>query len=34
MKRIYAGVVAVAGTVLLAGVSYVIANEPKSEGPP
>jgi hypothetical protein len=34
MKRICAGVVAVAGTVLLAGVSYVLANEPKGEGPP
>jgi multisubunit Na+/H+ antiporter MnhB subunit len=34
MKRIYAGVVAVAGTVLLAAVSYVLANEPKGEGPP
>ena len=27
------GIVAVAGTVLLAGVSYVLANEPKGEGP-
>ncbi len=34
MKRICAGVVAVAGTFLLAGVSYVLANEPKGEGPP
>jgi hypothetical protein len=34
MKRICAGVVAVASTVLLAGASYVLANEPKGEGPP
>lgn len=34
MKRICAGIVMVAGTVLLAGVSYVLANEPKGEGPP
>ena len=34
MKRICAGIVQVAGTVLLAGVSYVLANEPKGEGPP
>jgi hypothetical protein len=32
MKRIYVGVVAVAGTFLLAAVSYVLANEPKGEG--
>ena len=31
MKRIYVGVVAVAGTFLLAAVSYVLANEPKGE---
>lgn len=34
MKRICTGVVAVASTVLLAGASYVLANEPKGEGPP
>lgn len=34
MKKIGAGVVAVVGMVLLAGVSYVLANEPKGEGPP
>ena len=34
MKKICTGVVAVAGTVLLTGVSYVLANEPKGEGPP
>jgi len=34
MKRIYAGIVMMAGTVLLAGASYVLANEPKGEGPP
>lgn len=34
MKKIGAGVVAVVGTVLLTGVSYVLANEPKGEGPP
>ncbi len=34
MKRIWAGIVMVAGTVLLAGPSYVLANEPKGEGPP
>jgi hypothetical protein len=32
MKRIYVGVVAVAGTFMLAAVSYVLANEPKGEG--
>ena len=34
MKRIYAGIVMMAVTVLLAGASYVLANEPKGEGPP
>jgi hypothetical protein len=34
MKRICAGIVMVAGTVLLAGSSYILANEPKGEGPP
>ena len=34
MKRICTGVVAVASTVLLAGASYVLVNEPKGEGPP
>jgi hypothetical protein len=34
MKRICARIVMVAGTVLLAGVSYALANEPKGEGPP
>ena len=34
MKKMCTGVVAVAGTVLLTGVSYVLANEPKSEGAP
>jgi len=34
MRRICAGIVTVAGTVLLASVSYVLANEPKGEGPP
>jgi hypothetical protein len=34
MKRICTGVVAVASTVLLASTSYVLANEPKGEGPP
>jgi hypothetical protein len=34
MKKICRGVVAVVGTVLLTGVSYVLANEPKGEGPP
>lgn len=34
MRKICTGVVAVAGTVLLTGVSYVLANEPKGEGPP
>jgi hypothetical protein len=34
MKRICAGIVMVAGTILLTGASYVLANEPKGEGPP
>jgi len=34
MKRICAGVVMVAVTVLMTGASYVLANEPKGEGPP
>jgi hypothetical protein len=34
MKRICAGIIMVAGTVLLTGPSYVLANEPKGEGPP
>ena len=34
MNKICTEIVAVAGTVLLTGVSYVLANEPKSEGPP
>ena len=33
MKRICAGIIMVAGTVLQAGASYVLANEPKGEGP-
>jgi hypothetical protein len=32
MKGTCTGVVAVAGTVLLVGVSYILANEPKGEG--
>jgi len=34
MKKMFVGAVTVAGTVLLAGVSFVLANEPKGEGPP
>lgn len=34
MRKICTGVVAMVGTVLLTGVSYVLANEPKGEGPP
>lgn len=34
MKKISAGVVAAAFSVLLTGVSYVLANESKGEGPP
>ena len=34
MKRICAGIVTVAGTILLTGASYVLANEAKGEGPP
>ena len=33
MKGICTGVVAVAGSVMLADVSYILANEPKGEGP-
>ena len=33
MEGVCIGAVAVAGTVMLAGVSYVLANEPKGEGP-
>ena len=31
MKRMCAGIIMVAGTVLQAGASYVLANEPKGE---
>ena len=34
MKKTCTGIVVVAGTVLLTGASYVLANEPKGEGPP
>ncbi|MEO5955115.1 MAG: hypothetical protein ABIR36_05410 [Nitrospiraceae bacterium] len=34
MKKIGAEVLAAAGMVLLTGVSYVLANEPKGEGAP
>jgi len=34
MRKLCAGVVSLAGTILLSGVSYVLANEPKGEGPP
>lgn len=34
MKRICTGITATAGMVLLASASYVLANEPKGEGPP
>ena len=34
MKKIGAGVGAMVGMVLLAGVTYVLANEPKGEGAP
>ncbi len=34
MKKMGAGVVTVAFSVLLTGVSYVLANEPKGEGAP
>jgi hypothetical protein len=34
MKKMRAGAGAVVGMVLLTGVSYVLANEPKGEGPP
>lgn len=34
MKRICTGIVTVMSTVLLASVSFVVANEPKTDGPP
>lgn len=34
MKKMCAGASALVSTVLLAGVSYVLANEPKGEGAP
>jgi hypothetical protein len=34
MKKMCAGAGAMAGMVLLTGVSYVLANEPKGEGAP
>jgi multisubunit Na+/H+ antiporter MnhB subunit len=34
MKGICAGIVTVAGTILVTGAYYVLANEPKGEGPP
>ena len=34
MKKACIRIVSVAGTVLLTGVSYVLANEQKGEGPP
>jgi hypothetical protein len=34
MKRMWPVAGAVVGMVLLTGVSYVLANEPKGEGPP
>lgn len=34
MRKTCAGTVAMLGTVLLTGVSYVLANEPKGEGSP
>jgi hypothetical protein len=34
MKKISAGIVTAAFSVLLTGVSYVLANESKGEGPP
>jgi len=34
MKRICVAIATMSGTVLMAGVSYVLANEPKGEGPP
>lgn len=34
MKKIGAKVLAITGTVLLTGASYVLANEPKGEGAP
>ena len=34
MKRVCTGIVTTAGTLLLTGASYVLANEPKAEGAP
>ena len=34
MQRIGTGIATVAGTILLIGASYVLANEAKGEGPP
>lgn len=34
MKRICVAIGTASGTVLMAGASYVLANEPKGEGPP
>jgi hypothetical protein len=34
MNKMSTGIVAVAGTVLLSGVSHVLANAPAGEGPP
>jgi hypothetical protein len=34
MRKIAAGAVAMVGAVLVTGVSYVLANEPKGEGAP
>ena len=34
MKRICVAIATASGTVLMAGASYVLANEPKGEGPP
>ena len=34
MKRICVTIATASGTVLMAGASYVLANEPKGEGPP
>lgn len=34
MRRIGIGIIAVTGTVMLANVSYVLANEPMGDGPP
>jgi hypothetical protein len=34
MKRMCAGIAMGMGSILLTGASYVLANEPKGEGPP